>query len=140
MYGSRDKECDGQNFLTYWTIFCPFTPLKTWKIKILKKWKTHLKISSFYTNVPIIMIIYYTVPEIQQCWPQSIIGDTVHLCYCKFRLVTCKAPLPPEGLRGWKFLILITPDSWKRHFWENNYIELFINTFIYILKPLLKNV
>ena len=28
-----------QNFLSFWTIFCPFTPLTTWKIKILKKWK-----------------------------------------------------------------------------------------------------
>ena len=37
-------------------IFCyfayfspPFTPLTTWKIKILKKWKNHLDMSSFYT-------------------------------------------------------------------------------------------
>ena len=30
---------DGKNFLWFWTIFCPFTPLKTQKIKILKKWK-----------------------------------------------------------------------------------------------------
>ena len=28
-----------QIFLSFWTIFCPFTPLKTQKIKILKKWK-----------------------------------------------------------------------------------------------------
>ena len=27
-----------QNFLPFWTIFCPFTPL-TQKIKVLKKWK-----------------------------------------------------------------------------------------------------
>ena len=25
---------DGQNFLTFWTVFCPFTTLTTWKIKI----------------------------------------------------------------------------------------------------------
>ena len=38
MYGSWDIECNGQNFLSFWTIFCPFTlpPLTTWKIKILK--------------------------------------------------------------------------------------------------------
>ena len=30
---------DGQNFLSFWTVFCPFTPLTTWKIKILKNWK-----------------------------------------------------------------------------------------------------
>ena len=64
MYGSWDMECNGQNFLSFWTIFCPFTPLTTQKIKILKKWKKHLEISSFYTSVPKIMIICYTVPEI----------------------------------------------------------------------------
>ena len=46
-------------FLSFWTIFCPLTPLRTQKIKILKKWKKCLKISSFSTSVPKIMIIYY---------------------------------------------------------------------------------
>ena len=31
--------------------FCPFTHLRTWKIKILKKWKKTLEIISFYTCV-----------------------------------------------------------------------------------------
>ena len=39
--------------------FLPFYPLTTQKIKILKIWKD---ISSFYTSVPKIMIISYTVP------------------------------------------------------------------------------
>ena len=52
MYGSWDMERDRQNFFSFWTIFCPFTPLTTQKIKILKKWKTSLEISSFYTSVP----------------------------------------------------------------------------------------
>ena len=39
MYGSWDIECDGQNFLSFWTISCPFTPLTTQKIKILKKFQ-----------------------------------------------------------------------------------------------------
>ena len=26
MHGPRDMECDGQNFLPFWTVFCPFTP------------------------------------------------------------------------------------------------------------------
>ena len=38
MYGSRDMGCSRQDFLTFWTIFCPFTPL-TRKRKILKKRK-----------------------------------------------------------------------------------------------------
>ena len=59
--GSSDMECNRQNFLSFWTIFCPFTPLKTQKIKI----------SSFYTSVPKIMIICYTVLEIS--WVTDII-------------------------------------------------------------------
>ena len=29
MYGSWDIECDRQNFLSFWNIFCPFTLLTT---------------------------------------------------------------------------------------------------------------
>ena len=32
--GSSDMEHDRQKFLLFWTIFCPFKPLETWKIKI----------------------------------------------------------------------------------------------------------
>ena len=39
MYGSWNMKCDGQNFLSFWTMSCSFNPAKTWKIKILKKWK-----------------------------------------------------------------------------------------------------
>ena len=62
MYGSWDMKLNRQNFL-FWAIFCPFTPLTTQKIKILKKWKNQLDISSFYTNALKIMIICYNVPE-----------------------------------------------------------------------------
>ena len=37
MYGPWDMEHNRHNFLSFWTIFCPLTPLGTWKIKILKK-------------------------------------------------------------------------------------------------------
>ena len=62
MYDSWDMECN-----QFWTNCCPFTPLTTWKIKILKKMKKTLKIS-FYTNVPKIMIICCTVPEMDKWW------------------------------------------------------------------------
>ena len=39
MYYFWDMEQDTQNFLSFWTIFCPFTPLTTQKIRILKKSK-----------------------------------------------------------------------------------------------------
>ena len=53
MYGSWDMEHHRENFLSFWTVFCPllFT-LWTQKIKILKKWKKYLKILSFYKCVP----------------------------------------------------------------------------------------
>ena len=45
MYGSRYIECNRQNSLSFWTIFCPFTPLTTQKIWILKNekiaWRYH---------------------------------------------------------------------------------------------------
>ena len=46
-------------------IYPPPLPLTTWKIKIKIKWKKCLEISSFYTSIPKIMIICYTVPEIR---------------------------------------------------------------------------
>ena len=65
MYGSWDMVHDWCNcYFSFWAIFCPFTPLKAQKIKILKKWKKHLEISSFYICVPKIMIRWCTVPEI----------------------------------------------------------------------------
>ena len=51
MYGSWDMECNRQNFLSSRTVFLPFYPLWTQKIKTLKKWKHHLEILSFYTSV-----------------------------------------------------------------------------------------
>ena len=57
VYGSWDMEHDRQNVLSFWTVFCTFTPLTTQKIKILKNWKK-TEISSFYTSAPKIMIIY----------------------------------------------------------------------------------
>ena len=32
MYVSWDMKRDGQNFMSFWTIYCLFTPLKTQKI------------------------------------------------------------------------------------------------------------
>ena len=40
-------EWHGQNFWSTWAIFCTFTPLTTWKIKILKTWKKPCKYYSF---------------------------------------------------------------------------------------------
>ena len=55
MYDSWDMEHDRHNFLSFWTIFCPFThtphsnnPEKNF----FEKMKKTLEISSFYTSVP----------------------------------------------------------------------------------------
>ena len=47
MYDSWGMECNRDNFLSFQTIFCPFTPLWTQKIKFLEKWTTQLKTLSF---------------------------------------------------------------------------------------------
>ena len=70
---SWDMERNGQNFLSFWTIFWPFTPLTTQKIKILKIWKKSLEIWSFYTCVPKFMITWCTVPEIW--WTKDVQTD-----------------------------------------------------------------
>ena len=63
MYDFWDMEYDGHNFLLFWTVFCPFTPLWTKKIKLLKKRKKHLEILSSYKIVPWMAIIRCMVPE-----------------------------------------------------------------------------
>ena len=39
MYGSWDTEHNRHNFLPFWTIFYPFTPLAILKIKTMQNWK-----------------------------------------------------------------------------------------------------
>ena len=49
---------------SFQAIFCPFTPLTAQKMKISKKWRKHLEISSLNTCLPKIMIRWCMVPEI----------------------------------------------------------------------------
>ena len=57
-------EWDRHNCLSFWAIFCLFTSLRTQKNKILKKWKKHLDMSSFYTCVSKTTIIGCMLPGI----------------------------------------------------------------------------
>ena len=69
MYSSWDMECNRQNFLSFWTIFCPFTPLTTQKIKIFKKWKKLLDISFYRYYLKLWSHhVSCTVPEIWCRW------------------------------------------------------------------------
>ena len=53
MYSSWDMVCDRCNcYFSFWAIFCPFYPPNSQKIKILKKRKKTLVISSFCISVP----------------------------------------------------------------------------------------
>ena len=66
LYCSWDMAHDRSIFLfSFSAIFCPSTPLTPQTMKISKKKKKKgLEITSFYTRVPKIMIICYTVPKI----------------------------------------------------------------------------
>ena len=55
---------DRHNFLKTWAVFCFFTPPNNLEVKILKKWRKHLEISSFETCVPKTTIIWCMLPEI----------------------------------------------------------------------------
>ena len=70
MYSSWDMVHDDDGdwcncYFSFWAIFCPFTPLTTQKIKVLKKWKKPLSYYHFfYICAPKIMIRWCMVPEI----------------------------------------------------------------------------
>ena len=64
LYCSWDMVCDRCYFCFILGYFLPFYPLTAQKIKISKKWKNRLEISSFYMCVPKIMIRWCMVPEI----------------------------------------------------------------------------
>ena len=91
----------GQEILEEW--FWPAEPFSKLKTTFWNYW-TSIKIKISMTC---------------QCWTQSIFRDTINPCYCKLRLVTH----PWWGLRGRKFLILITLGRWKKHFQEKKYIK-----------------
>ena len=80
----------------FWAIFCPFTPLTTRKIKISKKWKQLLDISSFYTTK--IMIICYTVPEI---WRVTGVIVIFHIGLF-FALLPTNSPQNENLKKKWK--------------------------------------
>ena len=52
MHGSLDIECNRQILLSFWTSFCPITPLTIQNIKISKKLKKRLEIFLLYTCIP----------------------------------------------------------------------------------------
>ena len=103
LYCSWDMAYDRCNYcFSFEAFFLPFyLPLtaKKWK---LQKRKKHLEISSFYTSVPKIIIICYTVPEIW-CVTDVIIIFSFWAIFCPF------TPTPPLTVRKIKLL-----KKWKK--------------------------
>ena len=95
MYGSWDIKFNRQNFFVILGIFFK-TPVTPWKMKI-SKMKKPLGLSSFYTSVPKIMIICYTVPEIWRMTDVVVIfilgylGFFQALFYYRWMVVTTKS-------------------------------------------------
>ena len=54
------------SYFLFWAILYSLTPITTQKLKISKKWKKRLEISSFYIRVTKIKITWCTVP-VRQC-------------------------------------------------------------------------
>ena len=116
MYGSWDIKHDGQNFLSFWTIFCPFTPLIMWKIKILKKLK----------KIPQDIIIFQKCTKnhdhILHCsWDMA--RDR---CNCfSFWVIFCSFnPLRAQKIRSFKKMKKLPEDIIILHMCINNYNQM----------------
>ena len=68
---------------------------KTWKIKILKKWKQLLEISSFFTCVPKTTTIWGAVPDIR--------SETMFCHFGPFFALHTPAPPPPNNSENQNF-------------------------------------
>ena len=90
LHCSWDMVRDRCNYFSFRVIFWPFTGRK---IKISKKLKKHLEISSFSTSVPKIMIRWCKVPEIW-CVTDVII---FHFGPIFVLLTTPPSPPPPTN-------------------------------------------
>ena len=62
IYGSWDMAYNRKNFLSFWTIFCPFTLLWTQKTKIFKKIGKNTGRHYHFTNIKEILSFYTCVP------------------------------------------------------------------------------
>ena len=87
-----------------WVIFCPFTPLKTWKIRIKKKWKN-------YRRCPHFKHVYQKPQSFMVRFLKYGVRRTE---FCYFLAIFC--PFTP--LITWKIKIL---KKWKIfcHFWAS---------------------
>ena len=95
-------------FLSFWAIFCPFTPLTIQKIKILKKWKKLLEILSF--------------TQVYHKWQPY---DIWFLRYqlqqkCFSHLWPCFALIPPNSPKN-EFFTKLKRSTWRYHHFTQVY-------------------
>ena len=93
--------------------FCPPPPsLTAQKMKITKKWKKQLEISSIYSSVLKIMIIGYTVPQI---WRMTDVIDVILGYFCPFTPVTAQKMNILKKLNTWWYhhFTLVYQNSWS---------------------------
>ena len=92
MYSSWDMKRDGQNFLSFWTVFCIFTPLTCPRNKNFKKMKK--------TTGDIIILhkCNKNHDHMQYCsWDMACDGCN---CYFSFWAIFCHFTLPPPPLNS----------------------------------------
>ena len=68
-------------YCNFGPFFCPFTPLTTNKIKILKKKRKTLKILSFYTSLPKMPFVWCMVPEIRSITERTFCHFWANFCH-----------------------------------------------------------
>ena len=98
MYDSWDIERDRQNFLSFGTIFCPFTLLTTWKIKIFKKWKNAWR--------------YYHFAQVYHKW------QSYNIWFLRYETWTF---YPSNNLKNQDFEKLKKKNSWRYHHFTQVY-------------------
>ena len=82
---------------------------------------THMEISSFYTGVPKIMIIWYTVPEIRS------MTDVICNCCVSFWATFCPfTPPSPWQPKKWQFQ-KNEKKAWRYHHFRHVYQKLWLN-------------
>ena len=108
MYGSSNIKHDIQNFLSIWAVFCPFTPLKTWKIRILKKqkntWRHHL-----------FTLVHHRWQSYDVLFLRYAVRQTN---FCYFRLLF--SLLPPTNCGNQNFEKM-KKNAWRYHFTHVNH-------------------
>ena len=115
MYGSWDIKHDGQTFLSFLTIFWPFTQ----KIEILKNWKK--------TPGDIIILHKCTKNHDHMLYCS---WDMVHNrcnCYFSFWAIFCPFTPPPSPQQSRKSLKKNEKNSWVYHYFTYVYQKLWLD-------------